>query len=32
MGLLQDLNLKPGVVYGDDLLKLFNYAKEKEFA
>nr|XP_036586175.1 fructose-bisphosphate aldolase [Colletotrichum truncatum]KAF6796582.1 fructose-bisphosphate aldolase [Colletotrichum truncatum] len=32
MGLLQELNLKPGVIYGDDVLKLFSYAKEKGFA
>ncbi|EGY16265.1 fructose-bisphosphate aldolase [Verticillium dahliae VdLs.17] len=32
MGVLQDLNLKPGVIYGDDVLKLFTYAKEKGFA
>jgi fructose-bisphosphate aldolase, class II len=32
MGLLQELNLKPGVIYGDDVLKLFTYAKEKGFA
>lgn len=32
MGLLSELNIKPGVVYGDDLLKLFNYAKAKQFA
>ncbi|SPN97754.1 probable Fructose-bisphosphate aldolase [Cephalotrichum gorgonifer] len=32
MGLLQDLNLKPGVIYGDDVLKLFTYARTKGFA
>ncbi len=32
MGLLQELNLKPGVIYGDDVLKLFTYAKDKGFA
>lgn len=32
MGVLQDLNIKPGVIYGDDVLNLFNYAKEKGFA
>ncbi|OHE93482.1 fructose-bisphosphate aldolase [Colletotrichum orchidophilum] len=32
MGLLSELNIKPGVVYGDDLLKLFSYAKAKQFA
>lgn len=32
MGLLQDLNLKPGVIYGDDVLNLFNYARTKGFA
>eukprot|EP00275_Glaucocystis_incrassata_P001591 EC123413.1.p1 GENE.EC123413.1~~EC123413.1.p1 ORF type:complete len:126 (+),score=24.91 EC123413.1:73-450(+) len=30
MGLLEFL--KPGVVYGEDLLKLFKYAQEKGFA
>ncbi|KEZ40723.1 hypothetical protein SAPIO_CDS8665 [Scedosporium apiospermum] len=32
MGLLEDLNLKPGVLYGDDVLSLFNYARAKGFA
>ncbi|KAL2760082.1 hypothetical protein ACRALDRAFT_1059996 [Sodiomyces alcalophilus JCM 7366] len=32
MGILSELNLKPGVIYGDDVLKLFTYAKEKGFA
>lgn len=32
MGILSDLNLKPGVIYGDDVLKLFQYAQEKQFA
>jgi fructose-bisphosphate aldolase class II len=32
MGLLEELNLKPGVIYGDDVLALFNYAKKHEFA
>lgn len=32
MGLLEELNIKPGVIYGDDVLKLFTYAKEKGFA
>jgi fructose-bisphosphate aldolase class II len=31
-GLLQELNLKPGVIYGDDVLNLFNYAQKKGFA
>lgn len=29
---MQDLNLKPGVIYGDDVLKLFTYARTKGFA
>jgi fructose-bisphosphate aldolase class II len=32
MGLLEELNLKPGVIYGDDVLALFNYAKKHQFA
>lgn len=32
MGLLQELNIKPGVIYGDDVLKLFTYARAKGFA
>ncbi|KAL2113684.1 hypothetical protein VUR80DRAFT_2906 [Thermomyces stellatus] len=32
MGLLQELNIKPGVIYGDDVLKVFTYAKTKGFA
>ncbi|EJT82197.1 fructose-bisphosphate aldolase 1 [Gaeumannomyces tritici R3-111a-1] len=32
MGVISDLNLKPGVLYGDDVLKLFEYAKNKGFA
>lgn len=31
-GLLEELNLKPGVIYGDDVLNLFNYAQKKGFA
>lgn len=32
MGLLEELNLPAGVIYGDDVLKLFTYAREKGFA
>jgi fructose-bisphosphate aldolase class II len=32
MGLLDELNLPAGVIYGDDVLKLFTYAREKGFA
>ncbi|SPQ24999.1 b22cf2b2-2726-40ff-a18e-9f7ceaa31ea0 [Thermothielavioides terrestris] len=32
MGLLEDLKLPVGVLYGDDVLKLFTYAREKGFA
>ncbi|EGS18439.1 fructose-bisphosphate aldolase-like protein [Thermochaetoides thermophila DSM 1495] len=32
MGILEDLNLPAGVIYGDDVLKLFTYAREKGFA
>ncbi|KAK1750167.1 hypothetical protein QBC47DRAFT_394724 [Echria macrotheca] len=32
MGILDDLKLPVGVLYGDDVLKLFQYAREKEFA
>lgn len=32
MGLMEDLNLKPGVIYGDDVLRLFTYARTKGFA
>ncbi|KAK3905495.1 hypothetical protein C8A05DRAFT_30664 [Staphylotrichum tortipilum] len=32
MGLLKELNLPVGVIYGDDVLKLFTYAREKGFA
>jgi len=32
MGLLEELNLPTGVIYGDDVLKLFTYAREKGFA
>jgi fructose-bisphosphate aldolase class II len=31
-GLMEELNLKPGVIYGDDVLKLFKYAQKKGFA
>lgn len=31
-GLLEELNIKPGVIYGDDVLKLFQYAKSHGFA
>lgn len=31
-GLMQELGLKPGVIYGDDVLKLFTYAKAHGFA
>lgn len=31
-GLMEELNLKPGVIYGDDVLNLFNYAQKKGFA
>ncbi|KAI1135343.1 hypothetical protein F5Y05DRAFT_179891 [Hypoxylon sp. FL0543] len=32
MGLMDKLNLKPGVIYGQDVCKVFQYAKENEFA
>ena len=32
MGAKDVLSRKSGVIYGDDLLKLFNYAQEKNFA
>lgn len=32
MGLLEELGLKPGVLYGDDVLALFTYARKKGFA
>ncbi|KAK4130391.1 fructose-bisphosphate aldolase [Trichocladium antarcticum] len=32
MGLLEDINLPVGVIYGEDVLKLFTYAREKGFA
>ncbi|KAG4222114.1 hypothetical protein PC116_g29411, partial [Phytophthora cactorum] len=32
MGLIEKLNLKPGVIYGQDVYKVFQYAKENEFA
>jgi fructose-bisphosphate aldolase class II len=31
-GLIEKLGLKPGVIYGDDVLNLFKYARENEFA
>ena len=32
MGVTDVLSRKSGVIYGDDVLKLFNYAQEKNFA
>ncbi|KAJ6018928.1 hypothetical protein N7499_009895 [Penicillium canescens] len=32
MGVLEQLNRKSGVIVGDDVLRLFEYAKEKQFA
>jgi fructose-bisphosphate aldolase, class II len=32
MGLMSELNLKPGVIYGDDVLRLFQYAQKHQFA
>ena len=32
MGAKDVLSRKSGVIVGDDVLKLFNYAQEKEFA
>ncbi|KAK3938026.1 hypothetical protein QBC46DRAFT_391178 [Diplogelasinospora grovesii] len=32
MGILEELNLPVGVLYGEDVLKLFTYAREKGFA
>lgn len=32
MGVLDVLSRKKGVICGDDVLKLFQYAREKEFA
>ena len=32
MGCLEELKLKAGVIYGDDVLALFKYAKEHQFA
>jgi len=32
MGVFDDLKLPAGVLYGDDVLKLFTYAREKQFA
>ena len=29
---MEELGLKPGVVYGDDVLKVFQYAKSHQFA
>ncbi|KAK4111661.1 fructose bisphosphate aldolase [Canariomyces notabilis] len=31
-GLMKELGLKPGVIYGDDVLKLFQYARKNAFA
>jgi len=31
-GLIENLGLKPGVIYGDDVLNLFKYAREHGFA
>lgn len=32
MGLLEQLSRKSGVIVGDDVLRLFQYAQEKNFA
>lgn len=32
MGVLEKLNRKAGVIVGDDVLRLFEYAQQKEFA
>jgi len=32
MGVLEQLNRKSGVIVGDDVLRLFQYAQEKQFA
>lgn len=32
MGCTDNLSRKSGVIYGDDVLKLFQYAQEKNFA
>lgn len=32
MGVLEKLSRKSGVIVGDDVLKLFQYAQEKQFA
>lgn len=32
MGLLDQLSRKAGVIAGDDVLRLFEYAQEKKFA
>ena len=32
MGALEQLSRKSGVIVGDDVLRLFEYAKEKGFA
>ena len=32
MGVLEKLDRKTGVIVGDDLIRLFEYAQEKQFA
>lgn len=32
MGVLEKLSRKTGVIVGDDVLRLFEYAQEKQFA
>jgi fructose-bisphosphate aldolase class II len=32
MGVLEKLSRKAGVIVGDDVLRLFEYAQEKQFA
>lgn len=32
MGVIEKLSRKSGVIVGDDVLRLFQYAKEKQFA
>lgn len=32
MGVLEKLSRKSGVIVGDDVLRLFEYAQEKQFA
>jgi fructose-bisphosphate aldolase class II len=32
MGVLEQLSRKSGVITGDDVLRLFEYAQEKKFA